>query len=214
MSGDGRGFPMPDHVVTAGVMRGGLFEVALGGHSTATAMRSRPWRRARFFTRVLIPLLVLATVTVAGQMTAGASTPTGMLGTTGGFAASGSGCPAGDFAVGAQIWAEGRGYTTGIQLVCRDSLGNTVAAATAGPAYGAVTGSMCSGSDLAVGLYGRAGDVMDAIGIECGSSSGTYGAALAGGTGGGPVGPVGCPAEYVLTSVTVWAGDYFGAPDN
>ena len=140
-----------------------------------------------------------------------------MLGNTSAFAVvgvtSGSGCPAGDFAVGANIWVEGRGYTTGIQLLCRDSLGNSVPAGVAGPALGGVSGSMCSGSDVAVGLYGRAGNVMDAIGIRCASSGGTYDAALVGGGGGGPVGPADCPAANALTSVTVWAGDYFGAPD-
>jgi len=193
-----------------------------GGQSILAVNRSRPRRRARSLARVLVPLIVLASVTVAGQMAADASTPTAMLGNTSANTGaitvvgttSSSVCPAGDFAIGAQIWVEARGYTTGIQLLCRDSLGNTVPASTAGPALGGVSGSTCNPGDVAVGLYGRAGDVMDAIGIVCASSSGTYDAALVGGSGGGPVGPADCPAGNALTSATVWAGEYYGAPDN
>jgi len=171
---------------------------------------------------VLVPFVVLATVTVAGQMPADASTPTAMLGntsaTTGAVTVVGttssSVCPAGDFAVGAQIWVDGQDYTSGIQLLCTDSMGNTVLASTAGPGSGAVSSSTCNTGDLAVGLYGRAGDVQDAIGIVCASSSGTYDAALVGGGGGVPVGPAGCPAGNALTSVTVWAGDYFGGQND
>ena len=190
----------------------------------AIAARSRPRRRVRLLAKVLVPLTALAGVTVAGQMAAHASTPTGMLGNTSFGETSGtpsvSACPAGTFAVGAQIWVEdprdeegAPQYTTGIALSCRDSSGNISAAPTAGPAYDGVGSSMCNPGDLAVGLYGFSGQVMDAIGIRCASGSGTYDAALVGGTGGSAVGPADCPTGYALTSVTVWSGDYFGLPD-
>ena len=190
----------------------------------AIAARSRPRRRVRLLAKVLVPLTALAGVTVAGQMAAHASTPTGMLGNTSFGETSGtpsvSACPAGTFAVGAQIWVEdprdeegAPQYTTGIALSCRDSSGNISAAPTAGPAYDGVGSSMCNPGDLAVGLYGFSGQVMDAIGIRCASGSGTYDAPLVGGTGGGAVGPADCPTGYALTSVTVWSGDYFGLPD-
>jgi len=189
-----------------------------GGRSRF-ATRSRRRRRARFLSLVLVPLIVSAGVTVLGQVAADASTSTAMLGHTVVFGVvgttSGSACPAGEFAVGAHIWVEGRGYTTGVQLLCRDSVGNIGAApTTAGPATGAIGDSTCNHGDVAVGLYADAGDVLDAIGIRCGSSSGAYDAPLVGGPGGGPIGPADCPAANALTSVTVWSGDYFGAPDD
>jgi len=189
--------------------------------SNVIATRSRARRRVRLLARVLVPLTALAGVTVAGQMAADASTPTAMLGSTTVNAVAGtpssSACPAGDFAVGAEIWvelprSEGDQYTSGIELMCRDSSGIVSPAATAGPATGNAAGSMCNPGDVAVGIYGDSGQVMDAIGIQCASGSGTYDVQLVGGAGGGPVGPAGCPGGNALTSVTVWAGNYFGAP--
>lgn len=163
---------------------------------------------------MLVPLLVFASVAVVGQGAADASTPTGMLGNTSAYSVvgttSGSACSAGDFAVGAQIWVEGRGYTSGIQLLCVDSSGNTVPAGVAGPGYGATADSTCNPGDLAVGLYGTSGDIQDSIGIVCNGPSGAYDAAMIGGGGGSPAGPTYCPAANALTSVTVWSGDYFG----
>ncbi len=53
-----------------------------GGHSILAVTRSRPRRRARSLARVMVPFVVLASVMVAGQMAADASTPTAMLGNT------------------------------------------------------------------------------------------------------------------------------------
>ena len=158
--------------------------------------------------------MVLTGVTMTGHTVAGASTPTATLGTTTGTA-SDSACAAGDFAVGAHIWVEFRNYTIAIALWCQDPSGSTSLAPTAGSLWGSPTeaDSMCDPGDTALGLYGRAGNVMDAIGIRCGGPSGSYDATLAGGPGGGPVGPADRPVGDVLTGVTAWWADYFGAPD-
>jgi hypothetical protein len=200
--------------------------LGVGGQSKVIPTRSRHRRRVRLLARVLVPLTALAGVTVATQMAADASTPTAMLGNTSFGETAGtpavSACPAGDFAVGAQIGFElprdeegAPQYTTGIALFCRDASGNISSAPTAAliSPDADQASSMCNPGDLAVGLYGLSGQVMDAIGIRCSSSSGTYDAPLVGGTGGSPAGPADCPAANALTSVTVWSGDYFGLPD-
>jgi hypothetical protein len=190
----------------------------VGAQSGMKPSGARRGRRARLLARVLVPLTALTGVTLAGQVAADASTSTAMLGNAVVMGVVGStsdsACPPGDFAVGADIWVEVRGYTTGVQLLCSDSLGNTsTAQTTAGPALGSESVSMCNPGDLAVGLYGDSGDVMDAIGIRCGPASGTYDAALVGGPGGSADSPADCPVSNALTSVTAWAGDYYGAPD-
>jgi hypothetical protein len=126
-------------------------------------------------------------------------------------------CPAGDVVHGITRFTDTSGvFTGGAQAVCVDAhgkvnLGNVIGAS------GASATSTCPGRALGVGLYGRAGDVIDGFGVRCNkypSSPATNSDAnYAGDSGGGPQGPFDCPAGFRLTGLTGTSAEYFGRVD-
>jgi hypothetical protein len=153
----------------------------------------------------------LAGCLLAGQGQAAADTgSTQLLGHATGTLNS-SNCEPGSYLDGAHIWVEDRGYTTAVQAICRNADGDRSEAEIAGsPRTGNVVDSTCA-TGWASGLYGRAGDVIDALGLRCTANPIT--ADLAGGDGGAVVGPADCPAGTALSGLSVYSAGYFGAVD-
>lgn len=166
---------------------------------------------------VLLALAAAVALFVAAPAGAGASTSsTALLGNTSYSDISNAGsssCAAGSYAYGAQIWTisfGGNTYTRGLAALCRDAAGNqSQAAATAYiSSEGAV--SACNGTDSAVGIYGRSGEILDALGVVCldTATGATYDAALVGGSAGGPDADTVCATGSALTGFTDWFGGW------
>lgn len=172
---------------------------------------------------ILGSVLALA---VAGAPSAFASSSTtALMGNDGSLTSTtttqeSSSCPSGTLMSGARVSYEtSRGnYTNGITPFCRDSTGAiTLAAAITALPQNVTSASAditCHAGDVAVGLYGQAGEVADGIGIECATAIGTtYDAGVAGGTGGSPIAPTLCPGGGAMNGVTAYVGDYYGSGD-
>ncbi len=115
----------------------------------------------------------------------------------------------GSVVVGLEASAEHRGHLSSVAVRCRDAL-NVVSTAPAIVAPGASQNplgqSTCAPGETADGIYGRSGDVVDAIGIACPTDDGF----LVGGGGGSPVGPLNCPAGERLVGLEGTVVNYFG----
>lgn len=142
-----------------------------------------------------------------------ASTSTSLLGNTSipriprdGTPAN-SDCPPGSTAIGARIWYDEFPRITGVATWCGGSGGSASLSDVAGDASGPFGDSRCSGTDLAIGLYGSFGEVMNSLGVRCAGAGGTYEAARIGRTDRDPS-TADCPAGSVLTGLTAWYGPY------
>jgi hypothetical protein len=112
-------------------------------------------------------------------------------------------CAGGTVPVGME--AAGGSYVTSASLLCRDAAGNVTAADSGNAGSGTAVELLCPAGTFLAGMHGRTGDVVDALGIRCGTgdpASNTSGA-ITSGTGGDPVGPIDC--EGMMTSLTTWA---------
>jgi hypothetical protein len=182
----------------------------MSGESTGTRQAVVAVRKHR--RQKAVPAAVaMAGCLLAGQGRAAADTGvTQLLGHATG-AVNSTDCAPGSYLIGARIWVESRNYTTAVQAVCRDADGYRSDAEVAGsPRNGNIIDSTCA-NGWAAGLYGRVGDVIDAVGLRCTANPVT--AALAGGGGGDIVGPADCPAGTALSGLTVYSAGYFGATD-
>lgn len=160
---------------------------------------------------------LLAVVTVlaclgAVPTTAGASTSTPLLGNTSipriprdGIPAP-STCAAGSYAVGVRAFVDTNPRISGIATWCGDAAGNRVLSDVVGDTTDAFDDSLCNGADVAVGLYGSAGEVMNAVGARCGGAT-VYEAARIGNPNTGST-AADCPAGDALTGLTAWYGEY------
>jgi hypothetical protein len=127
-------------------------------------------------------------------------------------------CPSGTVLSGLNVDVEDRGFVDMIVLLCRSGSGKVTSGQMIGIPGTIPQGfarSSCAPPMVAVGLYGRSGDILDAVGVRCASpGSPPVNAALQGGVGGGPRGPVDCPAGMELIGLQGKTnGDYYGAPD-
>jgi len=128
-------------------------------------------------------------------------------------------CPSGTVVSGLDVDVEPRGYVDLVAPLCRDSSG----VVTRGPVIGipgtVPTGfrrSSCGAAPIvAVGIYGRSGDIVDAIGARCGHPGRPIlSAPLRGGHGGGRRGPFDCPIGQRLIGLQgKTESNYYGAPD-
>ena len=174
------------------------------------AQRRGPLRRCR--DGFLAAATALAFL-VAVPAPAGASTSTSLLGHTSvpRIARDGtpgtSDCPAGSFAVGARIWLDTFPRVTGVATFCSDSGGTVSLSDVVGDSSGAFGDSQCSDADLATGLYGAFGEVMNALGVHCAGAAGPYDAARVGNPG-TITSPADCPAGSALVGLTGWYGAY------
>jgi len=134
-------------------------------------------------------------------------------------------CPAGDVMQGITFYTYiVQTSAGGAQAVCADARGNVTAGdvigSTGDPNGQPATESMCPAKTVGVGLYGRAGDVVDGFGMRCGtprtfrgSRGVTTDATYVGDSGGNPQGPFDCPAGSELTGLEGTSATYFGGTD-
>jgi hypothetical protein len=127
-------------------------------------------------------------------------------------------CPSSTVVSGLNVDVEERGYVDEVALLCWYSNGTV----TSGPVIGipgiTPTGfrrSSCGPAMVAVGIYGRSGDVVDAIGDRCRRpGQPAMNAPLRGGSGGARRGPFDCPeGERLIGLQGKSVSDYYGAPD-
>ena len=170
-------------------------------------------RRARHVAAGLAAAAAVLTLLVAVPTSASASTSTSLLGNTSipriprdGTPAN-SDCPGGSTAVGARIWYDTFPRITGVATWCRSSGGSAVLSSSVGDAVGPFGDSVCSGADLAIGLYGANGEVMNALGVRCAGAGVAYDAARVGNPA-TVASPADCPAGSVLVGLTAWYGLY------
>lgn len=122
-----------------------------------------------------------------------------------------SSCPAGALVTGLQIGQETRGYIGSVSVICTAADGTVSTGATIGDSGIFPSTSSCSGQDVGRGIYGYTGNVLDGLGIRCGSVEGTpTNGPLVWDGSGGPQGPYDCPAGYALTGLTGTYANYFG----
>ena len=171
--------------------------------------------------------VVVFGVAVMGALAAWASpaladSTTGSLSGSGNFTsnpqAGSSLCSAGDVVQGITRYVGPfQVFTGGAQAVCVDANGNVTLGAVIGASSGESATSTCRTGALGVGLYGRAGDVVDGFGVRCstfrGSHSKNTDARYVGDSGGVPQGPFDCPAGSELTGLEGTSADYFGSVD-
>ena len=79
-------------------------------------------------------------------------------------------------------------------------------AASANSAY-------CSPGQVGIGVYGKAGGVLDGIGLRCAAGPTESESTLLSGPGGGPYGPFTCPGGHLLVGLQGTTGDYYGGED-
>jgi hypothetical protein len=170
------------------------------------------------FARGRLVLLALS----AGLIAFGFSTGRGVTLTTTGTITSNKAvklCPSGAAVSGLDVDVEPRGYVDLVAPLCR----NTGGSVARGPVIGipgtvpaGFRSSSCGPAPMvAVGIYGRSGDVVDAVGARC-SRPGRriLNAPLRGGHGGGRRGPFDCPSgEQLIGLQGKTDSDYYGAPD-
>lgn len=167
-------------------------------------------------------LLALASallVFVLGPAAAVASTSTSLLGETSiprldrqGTPAD-STCPAGSFADGVRVWYDGgptAPLVNAVGILCHTDggaiLGDVVGATNSESVSG---DSLCNGDDLATGLSGGFGEVMNAIGVRCTGAAGVYDAPRVGNQTTANV-TADCAVGSGLTGLTAWSGVYGG----
>jgi hypothetical protein len=111
-------------------------------------------------------------------------------------------CRSGTFVTTIMRDAISPGWTGGVHVRCGGWFGNAVDASTIG-GRGAVSsaGAYCYPPEVAVGLHGRAGTWLDAVGIICAAPGTSSIVPLIGGSGGSPQGPFTCPVGYALIGV-------------
>lgn len=170
------------------------------------------------FARGRLVLLALS----AGLITFGLSTGRGFTLTTTGTITSNTAvklCPSGTVVSGLDVDVEPRGYVDLVAPLCRDSGGSVARGPVIGIPGTIPTGfrrSSCGAAPMvAVGIYGRSGDVLDAIGARCRRPGGRIvNARLRGGHGGGRRGPFDCPSGEPLIGLQGKSdSDYYGAAD-
>lgn len=121
-----------------------------------------------------------------------------------------SSCAGGTIPVG--VAATTTNYVTSASLLCRDAAGNVAVADSGNAGTGTAMDLLCPAGTFLTGLYGRTGEVVDALGIRCGTgdpANNTSGP-ITSGTGGDPTAPVDCAG--MMTSITTWVGQggYYG----
>ena len=170
-------------------------------------------RRARSATWVVVAVASVA-VLAAPAGTAAPLTTTGVITSNTALKL----CPSGTVLSGLNVDVEFRAYVDEIVLLCRYGNGNVVS----GPMIGipgtipqGLLQSSCRAPMVAVGIYGRSGDVLDAIGVRCaGPGQPPVNATLRGGPGGTSRGPFDCPEGLQLIGLQGKSNsDYYGAPD-
>ena len=150
---------------------------------------------------------------IASPMAANASTSTALLGNTSipriprDGTPGDSNCAAGSSAVGARIWYDTFPRISGVATWCRDSGGSVSLGATVGDTSKPFEDSLCNGADVAVGLFGANGEVVNALGVRCAGAGGTYDAARVGNTN-TVTSTADCPEGTVLDGLTAWYGAY------
>ena len=166
--------------------------------------------------------LVLGPALAAGLLIAyavpafAATSTTGTLaGGVTGTASASSSCPPGAVVTGLNVDQEfSRDFVSAVSVTCTGADGTVTTGSPIGDNPGATSTVSCAGTDVALGFYGDAGDIVDGVGIRCGSVGGT---ATNGGLvwdgGGNPQGPFDCPAGSALTGLTGTFVYYYGADD-
>lgn len=158
----------------------------------------------------------------AALITFGLSTGRGFTLTTTGTITSNRAvklCPSGTVVSGLDVDVEARGYVDLVAPLCRDSGGSIARGPVIGIPGTVPTGfrrSSCGAAPMvAVGIYGRSGDIVDAIGARCTRPGRRIvNAPLRGGHGGGRRGPFDCPTGKQLIGLQGKTdSDYYGAPD-
>jgi hypothetical protein len=158
-------------------------------------------------------LLVATAVSHAAADPAG--TTTDRIGNiAAGGTASSTACPAGTFATGTVVLAStlqpGDPAVEAVELTCSDG-STTAVAGNDDEASGEFVSSGCDDGSYLVGVYGRTGDVVDALGSRCLDGPDSISAGpLVGGAGGSDIGPAECPGDTKLTALTVWTSNYSG----
>jgi hypothetical protein len=116
---------------------------------------------------------------------------------------SGASCPGGAYATGLLMQDHVDGTMVGLQLTCSDGTKSMFAGGLFGD-NGASPVSACHQGDRVVGLYGRSGDVLDALGARCQRANGSvYDAAERGSPDGTESGPADCPDHTELSGVAL-----------
>lgn len=188
-------------------------------HHDTTAERGRQRQQHRRCGVLFALSAAAALLLVAPSAARAATSSTAILGNTSSGYISSKGtstCAAGSYVYGVRVWNDDRGaadstFTEGLAALCRDAVGNLSQASPAGyTSSSEAFDSVCNGSDPAVGIYGRSGEILDALGIVCiNQTTGlTYDAALVGGTGGTAAPDTLCPSGSALTGFTGWFGSW------
>jgi CSLREA domain-containing protein len=139
-----------------------------------------------------------------------------------------SSCPAGSVVTGLQTSQEegagrgsqsggnGAGYVSQVAVICTGPGATVTDGSPIGNDPGSFnTASNCSSSEVGLGIYGHAGDIVDGVGIRCGSVGGTAadGPSVWDGGGGALKGPFDCPVGSAMSGLTGMYGDYYGLDD-
>jgi hypothetical protein len=170
----------------------------------------------------LVAVAASVSFCVAGMDTASASqSSTEVVGHTSvpriprdGIAAQAT-CPADSYVVGIHVWLDDLSRLTALAPYCGSDSGLPSLADVVGdPASATTTGdSVCTGSDIATGLRGSFGEVMNSVGVQC-APGGSYDGTLVGNqAAGGEVIRADCAPDSALTGVAGWYNGY-GAGDN
>jgi hypothetical protein len=175
----------------------------------AATRRRGTLRRCR---EALLAAVIVLACLCAVPTAAGASSSTPLLGNTSipriprdGTPAP-SDCAAGSVAVGVRAWVDDFPRITGVATWCGDAAGNLALGDVVGDSSGTFGDSRCTGADVATGLFGAAGEVVNAIGVRCGGAS-TYEAPRVGNSDTATT-AADCPAGSGITGLTGWYGDY------
>ena len=164
---------------------------------------------------LVVGLSVTAGLLTANAVPALATTTTGTLsGGVSGTNSASSSCPVGAVVTGLNVDQEFRGFVSVVSVNCTGPGATMTTGSPIGDNPGTTTTVSCTGTDVALGFYGYAGDIVDGVGIRCGSAGGipTNGGLVWDG-GGGPQGPFDCPTGSALTGLTGTFVDYYGADD-
>ncbi|WP_395695401.1 hypothetical protein [Nocardioides sp.] len=115
-------------------------------------------------------------------------------------------CPPGRFATGIVVHTLTTGdYVRGVQLTCTDGSTSEYAGGSVNDGTTSATTS-CGPTDLAIGIGGRAGEVLDAVSAWC--FDGGLETTPIGSSGGDYLGASICPEGTFLSGLTVWWGEY------
>lgn len=166
--------------------------------------------------KLVVGLALTAGLSTAYAVSASAATiTTGTLaGSVAGTQSASSSCPAGAVVTGLNVDQEFRGFVSVVSVTCTGPGGTVTTGSPIGDNPGFTTTVSCAGTDVALGFYGYAGNIVDGVGIRCGAVGGTpANGGLVWDGGGDPQGPFDCSAGSALTGLTGTFVDYFGADD-